>query len=227
MSLFCIWSYRQQVQPNYNTFLQPTICSFLARGKSGIILFFDIWPWNVKGHLDVLNKTWFDPDRRSDCFAFGESRSLLSWLEPELCPFEDKMLSRIPWPMMTPISDLRGQKGQKVGVWRLLARGSVYAKFKRNQKGSVLFLIDLAWNDPRFIIQVQILVIDLHKGHLGSYDVIRGHQHVLANNARLKRTRFMGVVSLCLVCHDAPTDMKHDLLGSTFDLRWSWPEVKY
>ena len=77
------------------------------------------------------------------------------------------------------------------------------------------------------MIQVQILVGDLHRGPLGSYDVIRGHQQVLANNSRLKRARDMGVVSLCLYCRDASTDMQHDLFGSTFDLRWPWPEVKY
>ena len=49
---------------------------------------------------------------------------------------------------MTSISDPRGHNGLKVGVGGLLARGSVYAKFERNQKGSVAFLIDLTWNDP-------------------------------------------------------------------------------
>ena len=69
------------------------------------------------------------------------------------------------------------------------------------------------------MIQVQILAGDLHRGHLGSYDVIRGHQQVYANNSRLKRARDMGGVPLCLYCHDALTDMQHDLFGSAFDLR--------
>ena len=40
-----------------------------------------------------------------------------------------------------------------------------------------------------FMIQVQILVGDLHKGYLVSDDIIRGHQQVFANNSRLKRVR--------------------------------------
>ena len=63
--------------------------------------------------------------------------------------------------------------------------------------------------------------------YLGLHDVIRGHQQVWANNPRLKRARDMGVISLCLYCHDASTDMHHDLFGSAFDLRWPCPEVKY
>ena len=37
------------------------------------------------------------------------------------------------------------------------------------------------------MIQLQILVDGIHKGHLGSDDVIRGHQQVFANNSRLKQ----------------------------------------
>ena len=77
------------------------------------------------------------------------------------------------------------------------------------------------------MIQVQILIGDLHRGHLGSYDVILDHQQALANNSRLKRAGDMGVVSLCLYCHDASIDMQHDLFESAFDLRRPWPEVKY
>ena len=77
------------------------------------------------------------------------------------------------------------------------------------------------------IIQVQILVGDLLKGHLGSYDVIRGHQQVLANNPRLKRAKDVGMVSLCLYCHDASIDVQHDLFGLAVDVRCPWPEVKY
>ena len=67
------------------------------------------------------------------------------------------------------------------------------------------------------MIQVQILVGDLHKGHLGSDDVIRGHQQVFANNSRLKRATDLGMVSLCSSCQDASPDMQHDLLRSTCD----------
>ena len=77
------------------------------------------------------------------------------------------------------------------------------------------------------MIQVQILVGDLHKSHLGLDDVIGGPQQFFANNSRLKRTTDMGVVSLCSSCQDASKDMQYDLLGSTCDLTWPWPEVKY
>ena len=68
------------------------------------------------------------------------------------------------------------------------------------------------------MIQVQISVGDLHKGHLGSDDVIRGHQQVFANNSRLIEATDMGVVSLWSSCPDASTDMQSDLLGSKCDL---------
>ena len=63
------------------------------------------------------------------------------------------------------------------------------------------------------MIQVQILDGDLYRGHLGSYDIIRGHQQVWANNSRSKRARDMAMVSLCLYCHVASIAMQHDLLG--------------
>ena len=82
-----------------------------------------------------------------------------------------------------------------------------------------LFYDKLSYVRLLLMIQVKILVGNLHRGHLGSYDVIRGHQQGFANNSRLKRARDMGLVSLCLYCHDASTDMQYDLRGSTFDLR--------
>ena len=132
-----------------NTFLHHTISTLLAGGKSGksYFLFFD--PERSKVISRFWAKKWFHSDRISDYIAFGEDRSLLTWLEPELCPLEDKMLSRIPWPKMTSISDPRGHNGLKVVLWGLLARGSVAAQFERNQKESILFLIDLTWNDPK------------------------------------------------------------------------------
>ena len=42
------------------------------------------------------------------------------------------------------------------------------------------------------MIQVQILVGDLHIGYLGSDNVILGHQQVFANNLRLKRATEWG-----------------------------------
>ena len=68
------------------------------------------------------------------------------------------------------------------------------------------------------MIQVQILVGDPHKGHLGSDDVIRGHEQVFADNSRLERATDMGVVSLCSSCQDASSDMQHGLLGPACDL---------
>ena len=63
-----------------------------------------------------MNKKWVDSDSRSQYLACGENRSLLSWLKPELCPLEAKMLSQIPLPRMTSISDLRGHNGLKVDM---------------------------------------------------------------------------------------------------------------
>ena len=77
------------------------------------------------------------------------------------------------------------------------------------------------------MIQVQLLVGGLHKGYLGSDDIIRGHQQVFANNSRWKRATDMEVISLCSSCQHASPDMQHDLLGPTCDLTWPWPEVKF
>ena len=68
------------------------------------------------------------------------------------------------------------------------------------------------------MIQVQILVGDLHKGHLGSDDVIRGQKQFFANNSGTNRATDTGVFSLCSSCQDASPDMQHDLFGSTCDL---------
>ena len=62
----------------------------------------------------------------------------------------------------------------------------------------------------------------IFRGHLGSCDVIRGANRFLANNSRLKRARDKGLVSMWLYCHDASTDIQHDLFGSTFDLMWDF-----
>ena len=76
-----------------------------------------------------------------------------------------------------------------------------------------LFYHGLSYFGLSLMIQVQSLVGDLHRGHLGSYDIIWGHQQVSANNSLLKRGRDMGMVSLCLHWHEASTDMQHTYLG--------------
>ena len=48
--------------------------------------------------------------------------------------------------------------------------------------------------------------------------VNRGHQQIFANNSRLKGATNIGVLSLCLSCQDASTDMQYYLLRSTCDL---------
>ena len=81
------------------------------------------------------------------------------------------------------------------------------------------FYHELSYVRALLKIQVQIFGGDLDRGHLGPYGVIRGDQQVLADDSRLKRATDMGVVSLFLYCHDESTDMQHELLRSTFDLR--------
>ena len=77
------------------------------------------------------------------------------------------------------------------------------------------------------MIQVQILVSELHKGHQGSDDVIKGQKQVFAYNSRMERATDTCMVSLCSSCHNASPDMQHNLLGSTCDLTWPWPDVKF
>ena len=58
-----------------------------------------------------------------------------------------------------------------------------------NTHQAQLFYHELSYARLLVMIQVQTLVGDLHRGHLGSDDVIRGHQQVLDNNSPLKRSR--------------------------------------
>ena len=81
-----------------------------------------------------------------------------------------------------------------------------------------LFYNELSYFRLSLMVQVQILVGDLDRGHLGSYDVICGNQQVLANNSRLKSARGVGMVSLCLYYNDASTDMQNDLFGSAISI---------
>ena len=68
------------------------------------------------------------------------------------------------------------------------------------------------------MIQVPILVGDLHNGHLGSDDVIGGHQRVFANNLRLKRDTDMGW-SHCLVKTHRHATWGNMLTSRDLDLR--------
>ena len=65
-----------------------------------------------------------------------------------------------------------------------------------------LFYHEFNYARLSLMIQVQILVGDLYRGHLGTYDIIRGHQQVLVNNSRLKTAKDIGVVLLRLYCQD-------------------------
>ena len=102
-------------------------------------------------------------------------------------------------------------------VWDLL---NIIRQWEKNQIPplhirSGIFYYQLSYIRLLLMIQLQILVGDLHKGHLGPDDVIRGHQQLFANKSRLKWATDMGVVSLSFSCQDASLDMQHDLLGST------------
>ena len=77
------------------------------------------------------------------------------------------------------------------------------------------------------MIHAQILVSDLHKGHLVSDDIIWAYQQIFADNSQLERATGMGLASLCSSYQGALPDMRHDLLGSTCDLKWSWPVLKF
>ena len=77
------------------------------------------------------------------------------------------------------------------------------------------------------MILVQILVGDLYEGHPGVRWRNPRSTTVFLLNSRLKIATNVGLVSLYLFCQDASTDMQHDLLGSTRDLTWPWPEAEY
>ena len=68
------------------------------------------------------------------------------------------------------------------------------------------------------MIQVQILIGDLHKDYLGSPEVINSF---FANNVRLKGARDVGMVSLCLSCHDASNYMQHNYFCHHAGFTWA------
>ena len=90
-----------------------------------------------------------------------------------------------------------------------------------------LFYYEMSCIRLLFMIQVQILVGDLHNGHLGSDDVIRGHQRGLS--LIIHELKELQTREWCSPCQDASPHMQHDLLGSTItcNLTWPWPEVKF
>ena len=117
--------------------LRHTSFSFVTGGKSSKIFVFDLWPWEIKAHFEVMSQKCFNCGKIIYYLAFGTNRTPLSWWEPRLCPFEDKMLSQVPWPRVTSISDLRGHQLLKVGVWGGLTWCDICAKFEPNRRGSV------------------------------------------------------------------------------------------
>ena len=59
--------------------------------------------------------------------------------------------------------------------------------------------------------------------------VIRGNMRSNkfdASNSWCNRDRALGMVPMCFSRTNTSLDMQHDLLGSTRDLTWPWPEVK-
>ena len=63
------------------------------------------------------------------------------------------------------------------------------------------------------MIHVQILIDNFHERHLGSPEVT--NSFFFANDSRLKRARHAIMILLRLSRHDASTNMKHELLGSS------------
>ena len=57
------------------------------------------------------------------------------------------------------------------------------------------------------------------QGHMRSHSFF-------ASNIWYNRDKALGMVPMCFSRTDAVTDMQHDLLGSSRDHTWPWPEVK-
>ena len=117
--------------------LHHTNFSFVAGGKSSKIFIFGLWPWDVKGHFEIMSKNTFFPGRVINHLAFGTNRTPLSWLESKLGPFKDKMLRQIPWPRMASTSYHISHWLLKLNVWGGLIWSNIYAEVKPNRKGSV------------------------------------------------------------------------------------------
>ena len=75
---------------------------------------------------------------------------------------------------------------------------------------------ELRYRTPLLMIQVHILVRNLHRGHLASPEVINSFFF----NSRLKRAKDTGVLSLCLSRHDTSSDTQQNqvILGSSLEL---------
>ena len=185
--------------------------SFLAGGESSEIFIFDVWLREVKCHFEVLSKKSFASDRRSDYLAFSVNCTLLSWLEPELCSLEDKMLAEsrnLKWPLyLTSVV----WRVLKVGVWGGLIWCNIYAEFQPNRKWSVsngLNLTDLTWNGPHINFMFGIaLGSTLNRQELTNYAPCK-----TLNNSRLRSLMVMplqgngDIQASCGTCKSSPID---------------------
>ena len=79
---------------------------------------------------------------------------------------------------------------------------------------------------PFSLIHMQFWPIDLS---LGSFKVIWGQIRFLPLTFERihRRHRALGIVPICFFRKNASTYMQYDLLDSTRDLTWPWPEVQF
>ena len=90
--------------------------------------------------------------------------------------------------------------------------------------GNVLFISRYSYIRPLSMTRMQFWPIHLF---FGSFEVIWGQirfLHLTFDRIEIER---WGMAPMRLSCTDASTDMPYELLGSTRDLIWPWPEVKF
>ena len=126
---------------HYSIFPHHATWNFLTGCKSGDIIFLSL-TLRINGHLEAMNQNWLDTDRGNVYRAFGacqlpQSQSCLYNQRYIYLQIKFTAESRdLRWSL----SHFRGHMGLKVGMWGLLAWGSMYSKSERCQKRSVFFV---------------------------------------------------------------------------------------
>ena len=136
------WSQRTYI-PNFNV----NFVHF-GGGKSVQNIIFRLWPLKVKGHFEVTSYLWLIRQWLNNSEHFGAYCNLLSALEQKIWPFNWRKVRKKSWPMVTSKSDPRGQPGRKLCVHVSVMGYYRFTNFRRNRRGSGIFLGDFTWNDP-------------------------------------------------------------------------------
>ena len=98
--------------------------------------FFLLWPWNVKGHSEVMTLSWLKYWCLDSCNYFSTRCGRLNALEQKLQAVECCNTREKSWPSMTSKSDPRCQMGLEMCVDAFVIVLYWWANFHQNRMGS-------------------------------------------------------------------------------------------